>query len=76
MADTTSLTTARAKLHDFPMEDLPNDPNSLLWTRIEEIYDLSLAEVSALMRASTGNSNYPSLEIFFCPLDVCIENLI
>jgi hypothetical protein len=54
MVDTSSLTTAKAKLHDFPVEDLPNDPNNPLWTRIEEKYGLSLPEISALMKVSAG----------------------
>ncbi len=54
MANTSSLATAKAKLHDFPVEDLPNDPNNPLWTRIEEKYGLSLPEISALMKVSAG----------------------
>lgn len=32
----------------YPLDDLPQDNNDALWTRIEETYDLHLAELAAL----------------------------
>ena len=55
----SSLESAKEKLEQngFPFAGLPNDRNDSLWTRIEETYGLSLAEVSFLKNASAGTTS-------------------
>ncbi len=36
----------------FAIEDLPNDRNATIWSRIEEQYGLTIAEVSVLQNFS------------------------
>jgi hypothetical protein len=46
----SSLESAAKILADnnFPIVDLPGDPNSVLWQEIRTEYDLTLAQFSAL----------------------------
>ena len=64
----SSLESAKEKLkqNNFPFEDLPNDPNSSLWTRIEEKYSLSLYEISALQNKVAGTTSISVM--FHCSL--------
>ena len=63
-----SLESAKGKLEQngFPFAGLPNDRNDSLWTRIEEKYGLSLAEVSFLKNASAGTTSKSVM--FHCSL--------